>query len=87
MPAFDLLTMAVFGCAMVAAAAIAVLHTNLTRAVMAYAVSSICLAGFFFLLASPYAASLELTVGAGLVAVLFLAALILAGGEECEAPS
>jgi hypothetical protein len=33
-------------------------------------------------LSSPYAAVLELSVGAGLVAVLFLVALILAGGEE-----
>jgi uncharacterized MnhB-related membrane protein len=50
--------------------------------VIAFAVSSVCLAALFFVLASPYAAALELTVGAGLVAVLFLVALVLAGGEE-----
>jgi NADH-quinone oxidoreductase subunit J len=60
----------------------AVLQRNLIRAVIAFAVSSVCLATLFFVLASPYAAALELTVGAGLVAVLFLVALVLAGGEE-----
>ena len=60
----------------------AVLQRNLIRAVIAFAISSVCLAALFFVLASPYAGALELTVGAGLVAVLFLVALILAGGEE-----
>ncbi len=60
----------------------AVLQRNLIRAVIAFAVSSVCLAALFFVLSSPYAGALELTVGAGLVAVLFLVALILAGGEE-----
>jgi len=60
----------------------AVLQGNLIRAVIAFAVSSVCLAALFFVLASPYAGVIELTVGAGLVAVLFLVALVLAGGEE-----
>jgi NADH:ubiquinone oxidoreductase subunit 6 (subunit J) len=60
----------------------AILQKNLIRAVIAFAVSSVCLAALFFVLASPFTGALELTVGAGLVAVLFLVALILAGGEE-----
>ena len=70
---------------MIASAVAAIVQTNLIRSVIAYAISSICLAAIFFLLASPYAGALELTVGAGLVAVLFLVALVLAGGEEKEA--
>jgi len=69
---------------MIASAVAAIVQTNLIRSVIAYAISSICLAAIFFLLASPYAGALELTVGAGLVAVLFLVALVLAGGEEKE---
>lgn len=49
---------------------------------IAFAVTSVGLAILFFLLASPYAAVLELVVGGGLVAVLFLVALVLAGGEK-----
>ena len=60
---------------------------NLVRAVVAFALSSAFLAGIFYLLASPYAAALELTVGAGLVTVLFLVAILLAAGEELEAPA
>ena len=63
-------------------ALLAIVQKNLIRAVIAFAVSSICLSALFFLLASPYSAVLELMVGAGLVAVLFLVALVLAGGEE-----
>lgn len=66
------------------ATAVAIMHTNLIRSVVAFAVSSIGLAMLFFLLSAPYAGILELTVGAGLVAVLFLVALILSGGEETE---
>jgi multicomponent Na+:H+ antiporter subunit B len=60
----------------------AILQRNLVREVIALALSSVGLAILFFLLASPYAAVLELVVGSGLVAVLFLVALVLAGGEE-----
>lgn len=79
-----MLVMTALGCATVLSALIAVMHRNLIRAVVAYAVSSICLAAIFYVLASPYAAALELTVGAGLVAVLFLVALVLAGSEAGE---
>jgi NADH:ubiquinone oxidoreductase subunit 6 (subunit J) len=84
MPDYDILVMGVLGCATVATAFIAVMHENLVRSVVAFAISSACLAAIFYLLASPFAAALELTVGAGLVAVLFLVALILAGGEDVE---
>lgn len=76
----------VLGLVTVGTAVIALVHTNMIRSIAAYAVSSVCLSAIFFLLASPYAGALELTVGAGLVAVLFLVALILAGGEE-EVPA
>ena len=69
MPDYDVLVMSALGCAMIVSAVAAIVQTNLIRAVIAYAISSICLAGIFFLLASPYAGALELIVGAGLVAV------------------
>jgi NADH:ubiquinone oxidoreductase subunit 6 (subunit J) len=80
----DFLIMAVLGAGTIVAALIAIVNKNFIRAVIAYAISSICLSALFFLLASPFAGVLELTVGAGLVAALFLVTLILAGGEEEE---
>lgn len=82
MPDADFFVILVLSASTILTAITAVLQRNLIRAVVAFAVSSVCLAALFFVLASPYAAALELTVGAGLVAVLFLVALILAGGEE-----
>ena len=87
MPDYTDLVTAALCCATIAAAVLAVWHTNLIRSIAAFALSSISLAAIFFLLSSPYAGALELTVGAGLVAVLFLVALILSGGEENEVPS
>jgi uncharacterized MnhB-related membrane protein len=60
----------------------AIVQKDLIRAVIAFAASSICLSALFYQLASPYSAVLELAVGAGLIAVLFLVALTLAGGKE-----
>jgi uncharacterized MnhB-related membrane protein len=82
MPDADFFIILVLSVSMIVTAVMAVLQRNLIRAVIAFAVSSVCLAALFFVLASPYAGALELTVGAGLVAVLFLVALVLAGGEE-----
>jgi len=65
-------------------AAFAVRLKDLVRAIVAYGVSSIFLAMIFFLLASPFAAMLELTVGAGLIVVLFLVALTLSAGSESQ---
>jgi multicomponent Na+:H+ antiporter subunit B len=84
---YDFFIMTVLGSAIIVLAIAAVLHKNLIRSVVAFALSSVCLAALFFVLASPYAGALELTVGAGLVSVLFLVALILAGGEEEEVPA
>jgi NADH-quinone oxidoreductase subunit J len=78
----DFFIVLAIGVATVAVALVAVVQRNLIRAVLAFAVTSVGLAALFFVLSSPYAAVLELSVGAGLVAVLFLVALILAGGEE-----
>jgi len=83
----DPVLFAVLGVATVGLSMFAVWERNLIRAVVAFALSSAFLAGIFYLLASPYAAALELTVGAGLVAVLFLVAILLAGGEELEVPA
>ena len=84
---YDLFIIILLGITTVMMAILAVVQKNLIRSVVAFALSSISLAAIFFMLASPYAGALELTVGAGLVAVLFLVALILAGGEEEEVPA
>lgn len=81
----SLTLVAVLGGAAVVAGVAAISIRNLMRAVVAYAVASVFLAALFFVLAAPFVAALELTVGAGLISVLFLVALILAGGEETEA--
>lgn len=83
----DFFILPVLGLATIVMAIIAITQKNLVRAITAYAICSICLAMLFFYLASPFAGVLELTVGAGLVSVLFLVALILGGGEEEEVPA
>jgi NADH:ubiquinone oxidoreductase subunit 6 (subunit J) len=83
----DFFILSVLGLATVIMAVIAIIHKNMIRAITAYAICSICLAMLFFYLASPFAGALELTVGAGLVSVLFLLTLILGGGEEEEVPA
>jgi NADH:ubiquinone oxidoreductase subunit 6 (subunit J) len=83
----ELILFIVLGVAETCLAISAVLLNNLVRCIVAYALSSACLAALFFLLGSPYASAFELTVGAGLISVLFLVALILSGGEELEVPA
>ncbi len=87
MAELEVVLMAALGAATVGMAIVAVVLKNLVRSVVAYALTSAFLAALFFVLASPFAGALELTVGAGLVAVLFLVALLLAGGEETEVPA
>lgn len=87
MPDYELVVITVLAVVIIVMAIVAVMHQNLLRAIIAYAIASAGLSALFFILASPYAGALELMVGAGLVAVLFLVALILAGGEEQEMPS
>jgi NADH-quinone oxidoreductase subunit J len=63
--------------ALLAAAATAVLSKNLLQSAVALGVSSVALATLFFLLGAPYAGGFELSVGAGLISVLFIIAISL----------
>ena len=58
-------------------AVMAVLSKNLLRAAVALGVGSAALGILFFLLDAPYAGSFELSVGAGLISVLFIIAISL----------
>jgi len=60
-----------------AGAIIAVLSRNLLRAAVALGVGSAALAALFLMLNAPYAGGFELSVGAGLVSVLFIVAISL----------
>ena len=60
-----------------ASAIAAVLSQNLLRAAVALGVGSAALATLFFMLNAPYAGSFELSVGAGLISVLFIIAISL----------
>ena len=60
-----------------AGAIAAVLSKNLLRAAIALGVGSAALATLFFMLNAPYAGSFELSVGAGLISVLFIIAISL----------
>ena len=60
-----------------AGAIVAVLSENLIRAAIALGIGGISLAMLFFLLGAPYAGSFELSVGAGLISVLFILAISL----------
>lgn len=55
----------------------AVMFKNLLRAAVAIGVSSAALAVLFFVLNAPYAGAFELSVGAGLISVLFIVAISL----------
>jgi NADH-quinone oxidoreductase subunit J len=63
--------------AMVAGALVAVLTQNLIRAAVALGVGSAALAMLLFLLGAPHAGGFELSVGAGLISVLFIVAISL----------
>jgi NADH-quinone oxidoreductase subunit J len=60
-----------------ASAVAAVLLENLLHAAIALGVGSGMLAAALFLLGAPYAGSFELSVGAGLISVLFVIAVSL----------
>jgi len=62
--------------------ALALQLRDLIRAIASFAAGSAFVAAAMFVLQAPFAAVLELTVGAGLVAVLFLVAITLIGGRE-----
>ncbi|MCK4962405.1 MAG: NADH-quinone oxidoreductase subunit J [Anaerolineales bacterium] len=65
------------GAVILVSAITAVLSRNLLRAAVALGVSSAALATLFFLLNAPYAGGFELSVGAGLISVLFIIAISL----------
>jgi NADH-quinone oxidoreductase subunit J len=60
-----------------AGASIAVLSENLIRAAIAMGVGGVSLAMLFFLLDAPHAGGFELSVGAGLISVLFIVSISL----------
>lgn len=59
----------------VVCAVLAVHLRDLLRAAIALAVLSVALAAIFFRLGAPYAGAFELSVCAGLITVLFIAAI------------
>ena len=81
----DLILIAVLGAVTAGMGITAVWVRSLIVSVVAYSLASAFLSALFFTLDSPFAGALELTVGAGLIAILFIVALILSGGEEQEA--
>ena len=64
--------------AVVAGAVVAVLSESLIRAAVALGAGSAALAMLFFMLDAPYAGGFELSVGAGLISILFIIAISLA---------
>ena len=60
-----------------AGAIAAVLAKNLLWAAIALGTGSVALAILFFLFGAPYAGGFELSVGAGLISVLFIIAISL----------
>jgi len=73
---------------LVTSALIAVLAKNLIRAAVALGIGSAALAMLLFLLHAPYAGGFELSVGAGLISVLFIVAISLTEsmGEKHHEP-
>jgi NADH-quinone oxidoreductase subunit J len=67
----------VSGCIVFGAVA-AVLLKNLLRSAIALGFGSAALAALFFMLEAPYAGGFELSVGAGLISVLFIIVISLA---------
>ena len=71
------LTYILLAAAVLAGASVAILSENLIRAAIAMAAGGVSLAMLFFMLEAPYAAGFELSVGAGLISVLFILAISL----------
>ena len=77
----------ILGCLVFIGASIAVLSRRLLPAVISLGLGSAVLATLFFWLGAPYAGGFELSVGAGLISVLFLIIISLTetmGGEPNE---
>jgi len=73
----DLLLALLLTVTVLAGAAAAVMLKNMLRSAVAVGTSSVALAALFFLLGAPYAGAFELSVGAGLISVLFIIAISL----------
>jgi NADH-quinone oxidoreductase subunit J len=67
----------VLAVAMLAWAVVAVLSETMIRAAVALGLGSVSLAVLFFVLGAPHAGSFELSVGAGLISILFILAISL----------
>jgi NADH-quinone oxidoreductase subunit J len=81
------LTYILLAAVVLAGASIAVVSENLIRAAIAMGVGGVSLAMLFFMLDVPHAAGFELSVGAGLISVLFILAISLTesiGREKSE---
>ncbi|MBN1933246.1 MAG: NADH-quinone oxidoreductase subunit J [Anaerolineae bacterium] len=63
-------------------AAGAVFSRRLIMSALLLGVGSVALAGLFFLMGAPYAGGFELSVGAGLISVLFIVAISLTRSAE-----
>lgn len=61
---------------------VALVAKNLIRAAVALGVGSAALATLYFLLDASYAGGFELSVGAGLISVLFIVAISLTASME-----
>ena len=62
---------------LIASTVFALAAKSLIRAAVALGLSSAALATLFFMLGAPYAGGFELSVGAGLISVLFIVAISL----------
>lgn len=73
---------------LVASTLMALTAKNLVRAAVALGAGSAALAMLFFMLDAPYAGGFELSVGAGLISVLFIVAISLTAsmGEQPDEP-
>ena len=64
-------------CVVIVSTVMALRARHLIRAAVALGVGSAALATIFFMLDTPYAGGFELSVGAGLISVLFIVAISL----------
>lgn len=67
---------------LIASTIFALVAKSLIRAAVALGVGSAALATLYFLLDAPYAGGFELSVGAGLISVLFIVAISLTASME-----
>lgn len=73
----NLISYGILVCVIIASAVTASRARHLIRAAVALGIGSAALAMVFFMLDAPYAGGFELSVGAGLISVLFIVAISL----------